>query len=218
MSPKQQHGTAKLHDGLIWAGSAFGSVFLSSLNPVLLFGLSDQSGSSLTCPPSSVPEPHSHPSGQQPASTSHSNQESHHVSSELVPKEHIAAAEAIILWRDPWRSIRVFGLGLYLFLCTHQLLLGSLLVQPFTLCLVIAFLYLASNVVRKMRARAPAAVMEDREAHSVEDEEIRVYFAVQNVLQTISSWMIPSLASTAVLIHRALSGCHLVSDLNWNRV
>ena len=187
------------------------------MNPVVLFGLSD--GATSPVDPSSL-EHKTFPQDPPLASTAEgeSNMNGHRdVSTGDVAKsrECIASAEAIVLWRDPWRSIRVLGLGLYLFLCMHQMMAGTLLVQPVTLLLGLALMYLATNVVCNIRARAPiSSSSSGDESHqkvdSFEAKELRVYLAVQHLLQAIATWVIPAVASTAVLIHKGLSGRHLV--------
>ena len=210
---------------------------MSGLNPITLFGLSGADSASRPA------------AAAGPATASQQQQGKASDSEGAVPpigsasdtcgtsgitadsaRRYIAGAEAVILWRDPWRSFRVLGLGLYMALCGYQLLAGSLLVHPATLGMGSAFLYLAANVLRTIRTNAavaaegaahggsgdrPSTAMtssSNTEGSSAEAQELRVFFAVQGTLQSLASFLIPSIASAAALVHRGLSGRHLVTS------
>ncbi|KAG2446609.1 hypothetical protein HYH02_008594 [Chlamydomonas schloesseri] len=63
--------------------------------------------------------------------------------------EAIEAVQAVLLWHNPWRTGRIFGAGLYIFVCLRQLAKGHDLLQPSTALLVGCFLLLLRNVVRE---------------------------------------------------------------------
>lgn len=61
----------------------------------------------------------------------------------------ISNLESVLMWRNPWRSARFLGGGLYLMVCVQQLGRGSeLLLSPTTAVLAFAFILLLFNMVR----------------------------------------------------------------------
>ena len=212
---------------------------MSGLNPITLFGLS---GADSASRPAAAAGPATASQQQRQGKASDSEGAVPPIGSASdtcgtsgitadSARRYIAGAEAVILWRDPWRALfRVLGLGLYMALCGYQLLAGSLLVHPATLGMGSAFLYLAANVLRTIRTNAavaaegaahggsgdrPSTAMtssSNTEGSSAEAQELRVFFAVQGTLQPALSPLIPSIASAAALVHRGLSGRHLVTS------
>ncbi|EFJ49820.1 hypothetical protein VOLCADRAFT_89673 [Volvox carteri f. nagariensis] len=63
--------------------------------------------------------------------------------------EAVHAVRDVLVWRNPWRTSRVFGAGLYMAVCVRQLTKGHELLQPSTAVFALCFLLLLRNVVRE---------------------------------------------------------------------
>ena len=158
-------------------GALVGTLVLSSINPIRLFGLASGASSLIHSPPSpqtdrdrSTTHVYSHPI---PVSTSNESlgqsadedrsgvrQHSHFDARERSPEARrmILATEAALLWIDPYRSLRTLALCLYLTVCFYRLFLtpatlassSGIFVTPSTFVLGFALLYLARNGMRTM--------------------------------------------------------------------
>ncbi|PNH08899.1 hypothetical protein TSOC_004538, partial [Tetrabaena socialis] len=84
---------------------------------------------------------------------------------------------AVLMWRNPWHTSRIFGAGLYLAICARQLVRGHDLVQPSTALLAACFLALMRNAVRQTLATYRRAQQQQqqqmREEGGDEDEQGR---------------------------------------------
>ncbi|PNW75934.1 hypothetical protein CHLRE_12g554300v5 [Chlamydomonas reinhardtii] len=75
-------------------------------------------------------------------------------------QEAVLAVQAVLMWHNPWRTGRIFGAGLYLFVCLRQLAKGHDLLQPSTALLVGCFLLLLRNLLRQAVAMRRAQQQE----------------------------------------------------------
>ncbi|KAG2430554.1 hypothetical protein HXX76_010073 [Chlamydomonas incerta] len=91
--------------------------------------------------------------------------------SAAASREAIVAVQAVLLWHNPWRTGRIFGAGLYLFVCLRQLAKGHDLLQPSTALLVGCFLLLLRNLVREGMANYRRAQHEAGAAEAAPEAE-----------------------------------------------
>ncbi|GAX74632.1 hypothetical protein CEUSTIGMA_g2080.t1 [Chlamydomonas eustigma] len=254
-SGQAQSLTWSIQGGAMQAMAALGSILVFSLNPINLFGLS--TSCSLKSAEGSSPTPNylgddwqaegvRREKGKAVGGSSwYASCQPTKAEEIIAAKKFILNAEQVMMWRDPWRSLRVLGLGLYVALFLFQLASGGLLVHPGTLVLGVALLYLVLNAVHTVRSLSQQgcnelcssddadmgrvadgtsvvkAAVPGRHSRSLksredeileEDQELKVYFMVQGVLQAACAVLIPAIAAAAALLHRALSGRRLVSS------
>lgn len=207
-------------------GAVVGTLILSSINPVRLFGLASGASSFLqSSRPSDHPtstsqvNPHLIPvstSSESPAKADGRTDPFVQRAKSADARKMILATEAALLWVDPYRSLRILALCLYLTVCIYRIFAPSLVfssspITPSTLMLGLALLYLARNGIKNMaNAQQPSGAGSHEEDRS--KDEIDVYVNVTRVLEATCSTVIPVVASLASLIHRILSGRKLTSS------
>ena len=206
---------------LMQASSVFGSLVMYGLNPIRMFGLSDALGQQGQDKAAGTPMQQSQPpqvSGS--ASSSFMSRSTDGQAAEQL----IASVAAVLTWRDPWRTFRVLAMMLYMGICAQQLFSRSLPVLPSTALLAAALLYLAQNALRAaLQPASPAqqnnsqhrssaeGVVGDASGMSQDARERQVYHSVRATLEAAAGLVIPVVAATAVLVHRALSGRRLAT-------
>ncbi|KAK9843508.1 hypothetical protein WJX81_006624 [Elliptochloris bilobata] len=125
----------------------------------------------------------------------------------------VEAAEALLLWHDPWASAKVFGSGLYALICLRHLVFGVEVVQPTTLAAGGAIFVLLYNALASALPRRTLPSTAVERAH-----EDRLQAAVARRVRSLGDAIAPAAAATVALVARRLSGRDSAATRVWTGI
>lgn len=114
--------------------------------------------------------------------------------------------EAVLLWENPWMSLRCFGCGLYVLIFLREFVIGSLPLRGMTLAATGCLLLLGGNLATRVLRGCGLLHTPEETAGEDADAESRVRLRVETVVLRCFCRALPVVTAVAALLVRRLSG------------
>lgn len=114
--------------------------------------------------------------------------------------------EAVLLWQDPWLSLRCFGCGLYVLIFLRELAIGALPLRGMTLAATGCLLLLGGNLATRTLRGCDLLPAPLESPVDLEDVEVGARLRAEATVLQYLGRTLPFISAAAALLVRRLSG------------